>query len=223
MCGATFAATATASPRPRHVVDDLVDDVVELLDELEVQRAHFVGLSLGGMTGVRPAALSPELVDRPAVLCAPALLGPSQAWHNCAAMLRQEGTSTVVGRWHTTPFAASVAARVLAARQLAAATPTEGCASRCEAIATMDLTEELVNVAVPILAIAGAEDPATSAYHLERVASGVRDGRPLGVPKAPHLANDEQPQAVTRVLPKHLTGDHHNVRVATRHTSGRVR
>ena len=198
-------------PDGPYVIDDLVDDVVALLDELGVERAHFVGLSLGGMTGLRLAALSPERVDRLAVLCTSALLGPAQAWHDRATLVREQSTSavaeTVVGRWYTTSFAAREPARILAAQQMVAATPAEGYASCCEAIATMDLTEDLAHIWAPTLAIAGAEDHATPPDHLERIASGVRDGRLLVVPKAAHLANDEQPQAVTKALLEHLTSD----------------
>jgi 3-oxoadipate enol-lactonase len=198
-------------PDGPYVIDDLVDDVVALLDELGVERAHFVGLSLGGMTGLRLAALSPERVDRLAVLCTSALLGPAQAWHDRAALVREQGTSAVaeavVGRWYTTSFAAREPARILAAQQMVAATPAEGYASCCEAIATMDLTQDLAHIWAPTLAIAGAEDHATPPDHLERIASGVRDGRLLVVPGAAHLANDEQPQAVTKALLEHLTGD----------------
>lgn len=201
-------------PQGPYVIDDLVDDVVALLDDLGVQRAHFVGLSLGGMTGLRLATLHPERVDRLAVLCTSALLEPAQGWRDRAATVRAEGTSVVadavVGRWYTTSFAASEPARVLAARQMVAATPAEGYASCCEAIATMDLTQDLAHISAPMLAIAGAEDTATPADHLERIASGVREGRLLVVPKAAHLANDEQPQAVTRALLEHLTGDRRN-------------
>jgi 3-oxoadipate enol-lactonase len=196
-------------PDGPYVIDDLVDDVVALLDELGVERAHFVGLSLGGMTGLRLAALSPERVDRLAVLCTSALLGPAQAWHDRAALVREQGTSAVaeavVGRWYTTSFAAREPARILAAQQMVAATPAEGYASCCEAIATMDLTQDLAHIWAPTLAIAGAEDHATPPDHLERIASGVRDGRLLVVPGAAHLANDEQPQAVTKALLEHLT------------------
>jgi hypothetical protein len=41
------------SPSP-HTVETLGDDVVSLLDYLDIQRTHFVGLSLGGMIGRGP-------------------------------------------------------------------------------------------------------------------------------------------------------------------------
>jgi len=40
-------------------IDDLADDVVALLDRLGLDRVHFVGLSIGGMTGMRLAAREP--------------------------------------------------------------------------------------------------------------------------------------------------------------------
>lgn len=39
-----------------YTIDDLVNDVLALLDHLGLRRVHFVGLSLGGMTGLRLAA-----------------------------------------------------------------------------------------------------------------------------------------------------------------------
>jgi 3-oxoadipate enol-lactonase len=61
-------------------IDDLADDVVTLLDTPDVTRARFVGLSLGGMTGMRLAARNPERVGRLMVLCTGARLDPSSAW-----------------------------------------------------------------------------------------------------------------------------------------------
>jgi 3-oxoadipate enol-lactonase len=195
-------------PAGPYVIDDLVVDVVALLDRLGIQRAHFVGLSLGGMTGLRLAALHPERVDRLAVLCTSALLGPAQGWLDRAATVREHGTAAVaevvVARWYTPSFAVSQPARVLAAQQMVAATPAEGYASCCEVIAAMDLTRDLPRISAPTLAIAGAQDPATPPDHLERIASGVRDGRLLVLAQTAHLANDEQPQAVTTALLDHL-------------------
>ena len=160
------------------------------------------------MVALRLAARAPERVDRLAVLCTSALLGPANLWRDRAALVRAEGTSavaaTVVARWFTPSFAAASPGQVKAAEAMVAGVPREGYAACCEAIAEMDLTEDLAQIAAPTLAIAGADDPAHPPEHLERIATGVKDGRLLVIPRAAHLANAEQPLAVTGALLDHL-------------------
>ena len=193
-----------------YMIDDLADDVIGLLDRLGLSRVHFVGLSLGGMTGLRLAARNPDRIDRLAVLSSSALLGPSSGWHNRAATVRSEGTAAVaeavVGRWYTRGMALRNPDRIAAARAMVAGTSAEGYASCCEVIAEMDLTSDLSSIVAPTLAIAGGDDSATPPDHLERIAAGVRNGRFLLVPDSAHLANDEQPAVINRALIAHLTG-----------------
>jgi 3-oxoadipate enol-lactonase len=193
-------------PAGPYDIDDLADDVVALLDRVGAERAHFVGLSLGGMTGLRLAARDPGRVDRLVVLCTSAYLPPPEAWTERAATVRAEGTCSVaeavVGRWFT-PDHLTPALRK-ESEEMVMATPREGYASCCEAIATMDLRDDLAAIRADTLAIAGADDPATPPEHLRRIAEGVRRGRLLVVPDAAHLANAQQPEVVTDAILEHL-------------------
>jgi 3-oxoadipate enol-lactonase len=191
-------------------IDDLADDVVALLDRLEVDRAHFVGLSLGGMTGMRLAARNPERVDRLVVLCTGAHLTPSSAWLDRAATVRAEGTQAVaeavVARWFTPGHLEAHPEVKAACEQGVASTPVEGYAGCCEVIAAMDLRDDLPSITAPTLAIAGADDPATPPPHLAAIAEAVVDGRLLVVPDAAHLASAQQPQTITPAIVEHLRG-----------------
>lgn len=196
-------------PPGPYTIDDLVDDVVALLDRLEVRRAHVVGLSLGGMTALRLAAREPDRVDRLAVLCTGAMLGPASGWTDRAATVRTHGTAAVaeavVQRWFTPDHLAAhpdVRARHEA---MVAGTPAEGYAGCCEVIAAMDLRPDLPSISAPTLAVAGADDPATPPAHLEEIATSVQHGRLLVVPDAAHLANVQQPGTVTPAIVSHLT------------------
>lgn len=197
-------------PQGPYDIDDLADDVVALLDSLEVDRAHFVGLSLGGMTGMRLAARNPERVDRLVLLCTGAKLDPSSAWHDRAAIVRQEGSTAVaeavVQRWFTAPYLDANPDVRAECEAVVAATPAEGYASCCEVIATMDLRDDLPSISAPTLAIAGADDPATPPPHLEAIADSVQDGRLLVVGDSAHLANAEQPETITPAIIEHLRG-----------------
>lgn len=197
-------------PTGPYDIDDLTSDVVALLDTLDIQAAHFVGLSLGGMTGMRLAARYPDRVDRLVVLCTAARLEPSSAWHERAATVREHGTGSVaeavVQRWFTEAYLEANPRTKAASEAVVAETSAEGYASCCEVIATMDLTPDLPTISAPILAIAGAEDPATPPPHLQMIAEEVQAGQLLVVPHSAHLANAEQPDTINSAIIDHLRG-----------------
>jgi 3-oxoadipate enol-lactonase len=191
-------------------IDDLADDALAVLDELGVGRAHLVGLSLGGMTALRLAARDPERVDRLVVLCTSALLGPPQTWVDRAAAVRAHGMDAVaegaIGRWLTPGFAAANPDVVDWLGAMIRSQPVEGYAECCGVLERMDLRGDLSAVRAPLLAIAGTEDPTTPPEHLRAIVDGVRDGRLLTLDPAAHLANVEQPDAVTAAVLEHLQG-----------------
>lgn len=195
-------------PPGPYAIDDLTDDVVALLDRLKLERVHFVGLSLGGMTAMRFAVREPGRVDRLVLICTSAHLGPESGWHQRAATVREHGSravaSVVVGRWYTQPWRRAHPELAAAAEDMVAATPAEGYASCCEAIAAMNQIADLSQLEVPTLAIAGAEDPVTPPEHLELIVEQVKNGRLLTVMNAAHLANDEQPATILAAIVDHL-------------------
>lgn len=199
-----------ASPVPAgpYSIDDLTDDVVAMLDGLGIERAHLVGLSLGGMTVMRLAARNPERVNRVALLCTGAQLPPAEVWTERAATVRAHGSEAVakavVARWFTPEFLAAHPDARRDAERMVAATPPEGYAGCCEAVAALDLRGQLSSITAPTLAIAGADDPATPPAMLEEMVAAIPDSRLLVVEQAAHLANAQQPAIVTPALIDHL-------------------
>ena len=198
-------------PTGPYDIDDLTDDAVALLDRLDVERVHFVGLSLGGMVGLRLAARNPSRVDRLVVLCTGARLDPLQGWIDRAELVRAKGSEAVaeavVRRWFTEARLASDDPLRVGSEAMVASTPAEGYASCCEAIATMDLNADLAAITAPTLAIAGADDPATPPYQLENIADNVAHGKLLVVPGAAHLAAAERADVINPAVITHLLED----------------
>lgn len=195
-------------PAGPYSIDDLADDVIALLDRYGVQRAHLVGLSLGGMTMMRVAARNPERLEKLVLLCTAAQLPPASAWLERAATVRAGGSGAVadavVQRWFTPDYLAAhpdVRAEHVA---MIAGTPAEGYAGCCEAIAALNLRGELSAITAPALAIAGADDPATPPAMLEEIAGAIPGAELLVVPNSAHLANAEQPDIVTPAIVRHL-------------------
>lgn len=197
-------------PDGPYTIDDLADDVIALLDSLGIRRAHFAGLSLGGMTGMRLAVRNPDRLARLALLCTAPVLGPANNWTDRAATVRADGVASiaesVVSRWFAPGYLDDHPDRKVFYEAMVAGTAAEGYAGCCEAIATMDQVADLPSITAPTLAIAGADDPATGPERLAAIAENVADGRLLVVPDAAHLAPAQQPQIVTPALLEHLLG-----------------
>ena len=195
-------------PPGPYSIDELADDVIALLDRFDIERAHLVGLSLGGMTMMRVAARNPERVDRLALLCTAAYLPPAQGWTDRAALVRADGTSAVaaavVQRWFTPGYLAANTEARQQFEAMVAATPAEGYAACCEAISAMDQRSDLSSIIAPTLAIAGADDPATPSDLLRDIVDAVPNGRLLVVPDSAHLANAQQADTITPALIEHL-------------------
>lgn len=197
-------------PPGPYVLDDLGWDVLALLDQVGVAKAHLVGLSLGGMVAMWVAAHAPERVDRMALMCTSAKLGPPSAWAQRAAAVRSGGMAaiaeSVVDRWFTPEFASAhpdVRAEMTA---MLLSTPPEGYAGCCAAIEIMDLEPVLGDITAPTLVIGGSADPSTPPEHAERIAAGIPGARLTMIEGAAHLASRSDPATVTRALLDFLGG-----------------
>jgi 3-oxoadipate enol-lactonase len=187
-----------------YTLADLSADVITLLDRVGARRAHFVGLSLGGMVGMWLAQHAADRLDSLTLCCTSARLGPESGWAERAAAVRARGTQVVskavVERWFTPRWRTAFPQRARYYEEMVAATPAEGYASCCEAIQTMDIASGLSVICTRTLAIAGTEDPATPPEHGRHIAAAIPAARLEIVSPAAHLANVESPQQVNRLI-----------------------
>jgi 3-oxoadipate enol-lactonase len=189
-------------------IDDLGGGAVELLDELELERVSFCGVSLGGMVAMWLASRAPDRVERLVLCCTAALLGPREFWDERAELVRREGMAavadTVVGRWFTPRFHETRPSEVDRFRAMLLGTDPESYARCCEAIRDLDLRGDLGAIVAPTVVIAGAEDRSTPVEHAETIVRGIGGSRLLVIPDAAHLANVEQADAVNDAVLEHL-------------------
>jgi 3-oxoadipate enol-lactonase len=197
-----------ASPVPSgpYKIEELGLDALALLDRLEIGRASFCGLSIGGLVGMWLASEAPERVER-LVLCCTAPRFDSDFYDARAHKVRAEGVGsiadTVLERWFTPEFRATRPETVEWAGSMLRGTPTEGYAGCCEVLRDADMRSRLGEIRAPTLVIAGAEDPAATVDQAEEIHDSIAESR-LAVVEAAHLANVEQPEAVTREILEHL-------------------
>lgn len=197
-------------PDGPYSVDELAGDVLDTLDDLGVARAAFAGVSLGGAMSQAIALRAPDRVTALVLVCTSARFGDPDPWEDRAATVRAGGSEAVadavVARWFTDDIEDAAPGTTARMRAMIAATPAEGYAACCEAIAGWDSRADLGRIAAPTLVISGEQDPATPPEHGRVLADGIPGARFEVVPDAAHLASYQRPEIVTALVAEHVKG-----------------
>jgi 3-oxoadipate enol-lactonase len=185
-------------PPGPYTVAALADDVVALLDAQGIERADFLGLSLGGAVGQSLARRHPDRVGRLVLCCTAAKFGTPEAWAERARTVREQGLEAIVdavlARWFTARLRKADPELVARYREQFVATPREGYAACCDALGAWDFRDELASIDVPTLCVAAADDPSTPPPELELLAESIPRAELVVIPDAAHLVNVEQPR-----------------------------
>lgn len=200
---------ASAAPPGPYTIEELGQDVLHLYEALGITRAHYCGLSMGGMVGMWLAANAPERVERLVLCNTAARLGPPQLWDARIEAVRARGmpaiVSAVLVRWFTTPFLSRTSSEVDQMRQVLANTSAEGYIACCEAIRDMDLRAILSRIQAPTLVIAGALDAASPPADGRFLATAIAGARYIELDAA-HMTNIEVADVFTNAVVDFLTG-----------------
>jgi 3-oxoadipate enol-lactonase len=206
-CDTRGHGESLVSPGP-YAIELLARDVVSLLDRLEIPRAHFCGLSLGGMIGIWIAAHEPARVDKLMLANTAAHLGPRENWDARIRTVRQGGMAAVaegvIERWFTPAFREGRAREVEPVRQMLLTVAPEGYIACCAAIRDMDQRTDLAAIRSPTLVITGRHDPATPPATGRAVADAVHGARLIEL-SAAHLSNIEAVEAFNAAVFDFLT------------------
>ncbi len=195
------------TPGP-YTIDQLGADVVAILDQLHIARAHFCGLSMGGMTGMWLGIHAPNRIDKLVLCNTSAAIGVPEMWNARIEQVRQEGMQSVIpavlARWFTEDFLTHAPAQVERVKAMLAATSVEGYVANCAAVRDMDQRSALSRITRPTLVIAGRYDTSTPPEHGEFIAKAIASARYVEL-NAAHLSNWEVAQSFTQQLLNFLT------------------
>ncbi|MGC5702860.1 3-oxoadipate enol-lactonase [Pseudomonas sp. NFXW11] len=149
-------------------IEQLGRDVLALLDALDIQRAHFCGLSMGGMIGqwlgINAGARLHKLV-----LCnTAAKIGDPSGWNPRIETVLRDGQAAMLAlrdasieRWFTPDYSAAHPDQVTQITDMLAATSPQGYAANCAAVRDADFRQQLGAIQVPTLVISGSDDAVT--------------------------------------------------------------
>jgi 3-oxoadipate enol-lactonase len=209
ICADTRGHGESPAPPGPYTMDDLVADSIAVLDALKIQRAHYVGLSLGGMSGF---GLGIQHADRllSLVLCdaradaPPPFLAP---WPDRIATAKAQGCAALaaatVERWFGKPFMEANPSVASFFVENIAKTSVDGFIACAQALMKLDYLADVGRIKTPTTMVVGANDGP--------LPQAMRDLQPLiagsvleVIPNAGHLPNIDQAELFNAALLRHL-------------------
>ncbi len=190
-------------------MDDLAADTLAVMDALNIDKAHYMGLSLGGMSGVglgiqhAKRLISMVLCDCRADMPSPM----GDVWNDRISSAISEGCQSLAvattERWFGVPFLEANAVVAQAFRQTISSTTATGFVSCARAIQGLDYLEQLSQIKVPTTLIVGAKDgPLPQAMKdMQQLISG---SQLVVIPDAGHLPNIDQSVLFNAAMMRHF-------------------
>ncbi len=184
-------------------ISDLGNDVVALLDQYQVSKAHYCGISLGGLIGQWCAIHKEDRFYTVTIANTSAKICNDEVWNNRIELVVKEGFSPVKKSspniWFTSKFAETNPQDVTHAISGFDKIGQGAYLNSCVVLRDTDLREDIQKISIPLHIIAGAFDKVTTVADGEFMHEKVK-GSKLTVIEASHISNIEQPEHFTNSL-----------------------
>ncbi len=192
---------ASGAPKGPYTFEMLAGDVVGLMDAEGIDKAHYVGLSIGGMIGQYLGLLHGDRFDKLA-LCSTTSRVPAEGrpmWDQRIADVEKGGMKTQVeptlDRWFTPGFRERAPETVGRIGAMIEKTPPAGLIGCAHAIRELDVTDKLSGIANQTLVVPGELDEGAPVAASEVIAGHIPGAGMYIVPGVRHLTNVEAPEA----------------------------
>jgi 3-oxoadipate enol-lactonase len=194
------------TPLGAYTLELLGNDAIGLLDALNINQVHFIGLSMGGMIGQCLALNYPHRL-KSLVLCDTASVIPSDAqpiWQERIDKARKKGMEALLEetmeRWFTPAFLTKNSQMLALIQKQFLATPVSGYIGCAEAIRKLNYLDRLSEIKMPTLIMVGEDDPATPVSASVAMHERISNSKLVILPSARHLSNVQQTEAFNEAL-----------------------
>jgi 3-oxoadipate enol-lactonase len=184
---------SSVTPGP-YAIEQLGRDVLALLDELQIDRVYFCGLSMGGQTGMWLALDAPARLHKLILCNTAAKIGTPEIWNPRIEAVRKSGmrgiSTAVMERWFSAAYRTQSPDVVASTKLMVEGANPDGYVANCAAIRDFDARDTIAAIRVPTLVIAGTHDAATTPADGHYLADHIAGARYVEL-NAAHLSNIE--------------------------------
>ena len=196
-------------------LETLSSDAVELIKKLDLGKVHFIGLSMGGMVGMRVAARHPELLKSLILLETSAEPEPVKnvgKYKRLNMVAKYFGfrlvTKSVMKIMFGKTFLndpARVEEKKFWIKQLQSNNRTGITRAVTGVFSRSGITTELTNISCPTMIMVGDEDMATIPTESQLIQEKIKDASLIVIPRAGHSSTIEEPDFVNKEIEKFLS------------------
>ncbi len=195
----TLGHGLSALPEDGMTIADQIDALAALLDGLGIARTVVGGISMGGMIALGLAARGDPRVAGVIGMATALRFGDAAMWAERIAAVEAGGLAAIadrtMARWFARRTHESRALEVLGWRTLFVRGHLPGYLANCRALAEADLGAEAARMRVPVLLLAGAEDPGPGPEPTAALAARLPDAQAVTIADAAHLLAIDRPTA----------------------------
>lgn len=200
----------TDAPPGPYTLAQFLADAVAVMDALDLEQVHWVGISTGGMIGQGLAIHYPERIQT-LTLCN--TTSQADDWYRGwvaerQAVVRDGGMAPVWDMtdklWFTDGFADAANADYRAVRDVFVKTPVAGYLGGTSAVADLAYRDGLHRITAPTRIIAAGADPVTPLARAEEIRDRIPAAELHVVPGQRHFSNVEVPAAFNALLRRGL-------------------
>jgi 3-oxoadipate enol-lactonase len=197
----------SGAPQGPYSMERFGRDVLAIMDALEIEKASWCGLSMGGMVGQWLGANAPGRIEKLILSNTNYYYADKAPWADRIKLVQEKGLAQLVDpnmeRWFTKDFRDRAPQTIGRMKDIFLATDPVGYIASCEAIRDMDFRSTNARITAPTLVIVGNQDPATPPSAGEAIAQQIK-GAKLAALDAAHISNMEQPKVYTEIVLKFL-------------------
>jgi len=183
-------------------------DVLAILDDLNIEKVHWCGLSMGGMVGQWLGANAPERIEKLILANTSCYYPDPTNWLNRIKAVKEGGIApiadAVIAAWLTGDFREREPQITQRMKAMLIASPVEGYIACCEALSTLDQRDLLPRIKAPTLVIAGRHDISTPVEASIFIRSHIPNAS-MTLLDAAHISNVEQSHNFTEAMVGFLT------------------
>jgi 3-oxoadipate enol-lactonase len=197
-----------------YLMESLAGDVAAVLDALAVERASLVGHSLGGYVALAFARMYVERLDRLALVCSRITAdSPERAMHRrelADDAERNASSERIIAEMLDATLGATTRAQrpeiVEKFRKIAEQNDPRGLAAMLRGMALRDGAQDIAgDLTMPILVVAGAQDPGIPAGEAAWTAAAFPSGKLVTLQGSGHVPMLEKPDDLSEHLLAWLT------------------